>query len=261
MVRTFVRLTPAALLAISLSGCLTPQSDALTGLISSSASSSTTSSGTTGNLYLKVSTAWETTPTIFETQITCRIPEGSATTSATCSGTVPEGQLHYSKIRFTVGTTNSSTCRILIFKPYYYVASNAAGFVPPWDTTTTVDCSVGAPDDAACYDGVAKEIVTSFPTYTGMYFLTAEGAEQSYDASSANEIHHPSNRYTCNNKVDPTAAVANYVANSMQNYVVECRDDHYNLQKQITLTFGDADLESGETPGAGTDDFNDWLAP
>jgi hypothetical protein len=256
----------ACALATSVSGCLAPQSDALTGLISSNSAVTTTSSAS-GDLYVKVSTSWETTPTLIDPQFTCSIPSGSATVSTTCTGKIPEGQLHYSTLHFTVGTSNPSTCAILIFRPYYYLGSTAALFNPPWDSTitgavcNTVTGPNGGPADANCYDGVAKQIVASFPTYTGMYFLTANGGEKTYDADSANLKHAPTNRWTCNNKVDKTAAVAGYVANTMQDYVIECRDTHNDLTKQITLTLGDEDTVTGEAPGAGVDDFNDWLAP
>jgi hypothetical protein len=259
MVRASLRLGISLAVAASASGCLTPQSDAEARLVSAAATATTTA-GLTADLYLVVSSAWETTPTMFDTQITCTIPSGSGTVSSTCAGTIPEGQLHFSKLKFTVGTTNPSICKQLIFRPYYFIASTAGAYTPE-GSTSAVDCSVGAPDDVGCYGGNAKEIVPSFPTYTGRYFLTAEGLETSYTISSANEVFGTTNRYTCNNKVDQTAAVAGYVANSMANYVVECRDQYYTLTKRITLTLGDADLEAGETPGAANDDYDDWLAP
>ncbi len=267
MVGTRIQFVLACALATSVSGCLAPQSDALTGLIPSNSVATTTTSSTSGDLYVKVFTTWESTPTLNDIQFTCKIDSGSPTIISTCTGKIPEAQLHYSSLHFTVGTSNPSICSILTFKPYYYLGSTAGLFDPPWDSSITgavcdtVTGPNGGPTDANCYDGAAKQIVASFPTYTGMYFLSANGAETTYSIDSANSKHAPTNRWTCNNKVDKTAAVAGYIANTMQDYVFECRDTHNELQKRITLTLGDEDTVTGENPGAGTDDFNDWLAP
>ena len=193
MVGSRIQILLAWSMPLFASGCLAPQSDALTGLIASSSGSTTTTASLSGDLYLPVSTAWETTPTLFDTQITCKIDSGSPLVSTTCSGTIPEGQLHFSKIRFTVGTSNPDVCKMLIFYPYYYLASRSAAYAPPWDSTASLDCSdtstaAGGPSDSGCYDGVGTEILSSgFPDTIGMYFLTADGLEKDYDASSANE--------------------------------------------------------------------------
>lgn len=246
--------------SFALSGCLAPQSVATTNLIAAASSASATAASMSGDLYLKVSTAWEETPDTWVDKVTCQIPLGSATVLSTCSGTVPEGQLHFSKIKFTVGTTNPTACKIVIFRPYYYMLSTGAAYTPPWGDTA-IDCSTDPTAD--CYDGVALDIVPSFPDFTALYYLTTNALENQYEATSSNlKLRNATNRWTCNNKVDQTAGVANYVASSMQNYVLECRDEYYTLQKRITLTFGDADLEAGEFPGNGAiDDFDDWLAP
>lgn len=263
MVRQCVKIGLFGMLATFGTGCLAPQSDGVAGLIAATATSttSTTSSTTgTGNLYLIVSSAWETTPTDYTTQISCSVPTGSAVgTAVTCTGKIPEGQLYFSNLKFTVGTTTPSTCHTIIFRPYYYLASQAAGYIPP-GSSSAVDCSA-SPIDSSCYNGVAKEIVPSFPDATGIYFLTSTGNESDYDASSGNSLEMGTNRYTCNNKVDKTAAVAGYVANTMQDYVAECRDEYFELQSKITLTIGDYDTGPAEDPGGATDHFDDWLAP
>ncbi|MBS1961054.1 MAG: hypothetical protein JST04_02475 [Bdellovibrionales bacterium] len=262
MVRKVLKIGLFGALTVFGTGCLAPQSDGVAGLIAATASSTTTSTVTTGSgdLYLIVSSAWETTPDSYVTQISCSVPSGSATgTAVTCSGKIPEGQLYFSNLKFTVGTTSSNTCHTIVFRPYYYVASTAAAYTPP-GSTSAVDCSV-LPLDGSCYNGAAKEIVPSFPDYSGVYFLTSTGNEADYTISSGNTLQQGTNRYTCNNKVDKTAAVAGYVANTMQDYVLECRDEYYELQRKITLTIGDYDTGPAEDPGGASDHFDDWLAP
>jgi hypothetical protein len=273
MARTFNRSLFAAALATSVfaSGCLTPQSDAVTGLIAAGAGATVTpaptpTSGVTGDIYLKVETAWETTPDVFQTQSICKIAQGSAAPSLACPQVdIPEGQLHYSKLKITVGSTNSAVCKIIVFHPYYYLGSTAAIYTPPWAPSGPIDCSDhagpgGGPSLADCYDGVAKQMVTSFPTYTGMYFLTSLGNEVSYTADSANTKLISTNRWTCNNNPAPAAPIADYVANSTKNYTVECRDEYYTLLKQLTLVINDVDV-GANNPGGPQDDFNDWGAP
>jgi hypothetical protein len=268
-----------AMLALLISCSGTLKTDGATGASAGAAAastSSTTTPGLSGGLYFRVSTSWEGNDTDLTVWKSCDL-SGTVTgapLTSTCSVLIPEGQLHFSKLHFIVGTTNPQTCKRLSFFPYYYKLSNGAAYTPPWYTdTTTVDCSgVTVPMPVDCYDGAAPQILsTDFNPvggYTGRYFMTAAETEHTYTIVSANSLLKPNNRYSSNNKTDPTAAVANYIANSMVNYTAVCYDEWDRQMYRMTIYVSDNDIDGDENVAActpatsptGCDDWDDWDA-
>lgn len=269
---------PVALSALS--GCLGVKEelkDSAAVVSSSSGSTTVADASINAGLYFQFKTAWETDDTDFTTQGTCQIALNAAVgTTTTCNIAVPEAQLFFSKLTYVVGSADSTQCKRIIFRPYYYLGSTAAAFTPNWDATQTeVDCST-SPIPAECYNGVAAEIVTDFPSYRSMYFLTNLGQETTFNADSANNKTKLDNTYSCNNLADPSAAAGVYAADGYsfvggstagttnydsryQNYIVECRDEWNELVYKITARISDEDLSTGETPGVpATDHYPDW---
>lgn len=203
-------------------------------------------------LFLKVETTWETDednslgPT---THANCTVPDGSAAgTTVACTANIPEGQLYYSNIKFTMGTNSPVTCSRLVFQPYYYKASVSATFRPFWSPDADIDCSgATAEAGATCYNGVATEIVPEFPKFRAVYFMTEVQAESSFTAKSGNKQSAGSNRWTSNNLLlaDRGANIAipfdGYRANTFVDYSVICRDKWEEPIWEIDLTINDVD--------------------
>jgi hypothetical protein len=212
---------------------------------------------------LKLETAWEGTTTKTVEQ-TCEIPAGSASgTTLNCTVSVPEARLHFSKTYFTLATNSTSTCEVLLFQPYYYLAGTAAAFLPEW-VDSAVDCTA-SPTPVDCYSGVAVDIVTDFPTFTGMYHLSASSLSNVYEAESANlSGRSSSNRWTSNNLTIRNANIViagdGYSANSMVDYVGICADRWYQPIYTINLTVSDDDESTGNPApnSAASNHFPDW---
>jgi hypothetical protein len=180
------------------------------------------------------------------TEADCQMPVAAAAgTINPCNVSIPEGRMHFSTLTWTVsvGTqTLNPPCEIVVFQPYYYKASNAAGFKPSWETSA-IDCSA-SPTPLGCFSGPATTIVTGFPQFVGEYFLAPDTSSQSYSVKSANANLRSSDRWTVNNLADETSAVAflngrdGYVANSMVDYSFSCFDKFmqpvYGFTHQIT---------------------------
>jgi len=123
---------------------------------------------------------------------TCDVPSSLAA-GATSGGTdytcpdpikIPEIELYYSSVHFTI-TSAQNSCKVMSFRPYFYVKSTAAAYNTG---AAVVDCSgaVAAPP-IDCYGGAGTLIIPSFPTNGGIYFLTVEGTlTATYDVISAN---------------------------------------------------------------------------
>ncbi len=261
------KLSPVFILALgatAMSGCLAPGADV--GVTSSTVTTPETNApienaSIDADLYFKLERKWEDQDEYEEETLVCTVPKDSAATDSTCSVTIPEARMFFSDFRFTWGSTNSSVCKVMIFRPYYFLGSNtSAAFVPYWSTdqSSPLDCTV-SPTPADCYMGSARYVVPSFPSNTSLYVLSAQQQEGSEEINSAIQNGLISNRLMSNNYATPAAAIANeYVANSMQPYQVECRDEWYTLRHRITITISDEDEDGGEDPGGPEDHFSDW---
>ncbi len=217
-----------------------------------------------------VSTAWEDDASNFEVHGSCS-ESGSKTSpgSSDCVIAIGEEKLNLSKLKFEV--TRSGTCAVINFRPYYYRTSINAAYTPP-NQTTPVNCSAPGSDDdpIECWGGVAKELVTSFPRFRGL-FTTSDSLEAI--ASSSNEKSEYGNRYTSNDMPtidretdiapDPDAVIyEGYVGvttpagGSMVDYSVNCIDQWSNVLASITIYILDFD---GTNPSA--DEVPSWDNP
>ena len=107
---------------------------------------------TSGTISLKVSLAWENTPTKFEqigttctasgTSTSYYVPDPSAPPiePTPCSVNIPEGRLFYSLIKFEVEKpVLDEGCAVVKFRPYYYRKSNSAAEIAPTEPTKPAD--------------------------------------------------------------------------------------------------------------------------
>lgn len=171
--------------------------------------------------------------------------------ASTCNPIIPEGRLYFSTLSWTVnvGTQDQTpACEIVTFQPYYYQASNAAGFLPSWETNP-IDCSV-TPLVADCFSGPATLIVPGFPQFRGMYFATSTGSTQTFKATSANFNGRTSNRWTVNDLAPASYGVAHtflggrdkYLANTFVNYQFNCNDRFMQPVYTVNMTVLDEDI-------------------
>lgn len=254
------------------SGCLTPMSDALTSSIAATSSVSTTASAS-GDAYLKVETAWEGDPDTFETHGTCTLATSSALRTETCTIRIPEGQLRFSKVKFTYGTANASLCQRVVFTPSYYIASDSdPAFLDYWsESPSAVDCTDldgnGRPTEAGCYWGAGPRLIDDFPNYTSHYITTAEGLESSDTLDSENESDESiagTNLGVCNKYDTPAVPITSglqsyYVANSLTPYKVTCLDKYEQTLGTVNVYIADDDLSTGQDPGVpASDQYYDW---
>jgi hypothetical protein len=207
-----------------------------------------------GNLNVVISTAWEDDASNFETHATC---SASGTVLApdneVCTVSIPEGQLHYSKLKFNLNS--SGDCTLMFFRPYYYRKSTSATYTP-LGAEDDIDCTSGG--EAACWGGAAVELVPSFPDFMGL-FTTSSSMEKI--SSSPNErLEQNGNRHLSNDLVvrnlslDDTDGIdEGYVANSMRDYLIQCQDKWANTLSSIRVDIIDFD---GSNPT--TDEIPSW---
>lgn len=158
-----------------------------------------------------------------------------------CDVEIPEGQLYFSSIRFEL-KINSKECAQVIWRPYFYRASNQAGFTPAWNSGSPIDCSGATTLSADCFNGPAKYIATNFPTYTGIYYVFGNKAGTWNNLVPVANEKSPgnSNRFASNNLAankrdcnDPASGLPmgdGYVCDSMHDYQFICADE-YQLQR------------------------------
>lgn len=198
---------------------------------------------------------------------TCAATPSSPT--PTCTVVVPEGRLYFSSMHYQFSWLASS-CRLLIFQPYYYRSSNSAGYVPP-GSQDPIDCSA-TPIPATCWGGAAPGLVDGFPNKTSIIYLPDEtdlttpvSAHLTLD--SAYSINALSNRRSVNDlaagkvgtnfdATDLGGAGDAYLANTYVNYQFMCRDNWYDPDTYvINLYIKDEDSKSGNTV---VNDFYTW---
>lgn len=244
-----------------------------------------------GNMYFKVETARYDTPDVKTTKATCQILAGDPSTTKTCTVTIPEEELYYSKFYMTFGTAaaTASACKVIIFKPFAYLASYDAAFIAPWGrNASAVDCSrstAGSTLGAGCYNGAAKEIVPSFPDKTFIHFFPDEGVEGKAAVSSPYEAgmgydntwitNNLTDRATAINLANNTATSDRYIGTTLtttpgglaktgdmvyQDWGVYCMNEYYEPVYEIIIKIADQDIVTGENPGDPVlDDFYDWV--
>ncbi len=214
---------------------------------------------------------------------TCEIPPNSKPgTIAACRTQIPEGQLFYSKLILTMTADTKSSCELMTFRPYYYMASNRNGFLPNWGTSA-VDCfgpssTPGVPytdfnlTPKECFNGPAKVIVADFPAHVWNYFVVTDDSQREFEIPSGNSLkayNRPNNRYASNALASgqrgvgltfsPVGGVARdgYVAGTLQDYQFTCLDKFDEEQYRLTLVIEELDRKDGEP---GVNDIEGWEA-
>jgi len=232
-------------------------------------------------LYVLVGTMYANS-TVEDLQGSCYFSstDSQTSTAKSCSIQIPENQLYYSDLVFTVGTTETSVCATVTFTPYRFQRSNSATFEVD-DVATTVDCSA-SPLDVKCLGG-AITILTDLSydpnVYTGIYFVPTESTYSAqYTLKSSNTMRQTDTDYSYKNNSNATnnlvtrtaslsslyngggsAASVDYLANTMTDYTVECEDKWGNTLYKIEMIIGDDDSTTGTIDDA-TDSFWDWGA-
>ncbi|WP_413292159.1 hypothetical protein ACLSU7_12200 [Bdellovibrio sp. HCB185ZH] len=227
-------------------------------------------------LFLNVATRWETTPKDApQSHKTCAIntlaPLGDV---LECTATIPEGQLYYSDVIFSIGTKVAALCPLVSIQFYHYIRSNSATYTPP-GSDTSIDCSTKAlrSTNKKCWGGAAPQVIDEFPKNTGRYHLTAAGLSTSYTLKSSNSIRWDnvnggSNLQSTNNLpsalrnapiagkywVDTTSA-ATILETKMSDYWVTCEDLWAHPLYYIHLSLVDEDTKGQD---AVLDEVDDW---
>ncbi len=222
-----------------------------TGSTTTTTTTTTTAASLNKGLYVKIDRAWYDDTATFESVDTCSVALGAATgTTTNCTVSVDEGTLYFSSLKLTIGSADTTTCPIMIYKPMFY--GREYGSTTPCEEYEFEDPVTPAPVPPTynCYNGPATK-VPEFPDKRSYTFLTISSRESEFTIDSAFSLDQPTNRWTASNITDPTAFQAGYVPNSLQGYEVECRDYFFDLQYQINLTIQDNDGTS--------DHFSNWL--
>ncbi len=178
----------------------------------------------------------------------CSVPPGSPDgTVVNCTVSIPEGRLHYSHLIIETSTPQAGSCEFAYLRPYYYRASVDPMFVPNWDINAKLDCSKSWPDaPAGCYNGAATSIISGFPKFDHEVVLSNDQGmiSRKWDIQSAFEQKRfGDNRWVSNtlkNRAQPLSIQNDgFIANTMQDYVFECRDSYADLVSAIVLTVKD----------------------
>jgi hypothetical protein len=211
---------------------------------------------------VEVKTLWENA-TETQTHATCTVtdatvPKQAVTgTPVSCTASIPEAQLYYSSLRFSISA--STQCDIVTFRPFYYQISDSAAYTPP-NTTTVVVCDGSTtPIPQACFGGAGTNIITNLGTNTGLYFLPGFEPSRDFEAISGNtkrqsapEFSGLENRWTVNNLPAASRAVTVndvYLQNTWQDWQVICRDEWDEPLYRMTIDIIDAnsDVDQLET--------------
>lgn len=218
--------------------------------------------GDTTALYLNISTKWETGSTV-QSFKTCSLSSLTAPDATmTCNVSIPEGQMYYSSIIFTVGSNNSALCPIVTFTPYRYRRSVVDGYIPP-GADTGVDCTDSKIKQ--CWGGAAPTMIESFPKDFGKYFMTSVATAATFTLPSESATRwyqgHSVNYLAANNLTNKNVDIPNadYDKNNQSyfsDYYVTCRDLWAHDLYTIRLVLSDEDTKTGELV---EDEVEDWL--
>lgn len=260
---------------ILLSAACTPTNGNRTGKTDSSSTAPSTSTSTTDDLKLTVTGTWESS-TITSFTDSCSIPAGSTIgTTANCTFRIPELTLYYSDLELQVAGSGNGQCALVSSSFYRYVVSTSAAFTPDGETAA-IDCSGATlPIPAKCFAGAARYITASSSSlsspFTGGFYYnpTANTTSASYKINSSNRLRIAdgnkdrsllsSNVNVTNNlairNANINVAGAQYIANSMSDYQIVCRDRFATAL--FTINFTLADFDADGVP-SGVDEIYDW---
>lgn len=237
-----------------------------------------------GSAYFKIETARYDKPEVKTIKATCQIFPGDPT-SKTCTLIIPEEELFYSKFYMTFGVDAGASvaCKVINFTPFAYLGSYSGAFVPPWAyNSSAVDCNRNDPGEklsADCYNGAAKQILSSFPDKSFIHFFPDEGVEGKAAVSAPYEIGmRYDNTWVANNLTNRAVSINLANGNSVsdryvgtvdaqrasdliyQDWKISCMDEFYEPVYEITVIISDQDITAGDSPGDPVlDDFYDWV--
>lgn len=211
-------------------------------------------------LYLSISSKWESGGAT-TSHGACQIRTTSNSDSLECDISIPEGQMYYSDINFTMGTKFPQECATINFAPYYYrIDDSDTDYRPPGEKEPA-KCATEAMSNSRCWGGAATQIVTGFPNSFGMYFMPSAKPQTTYTLGSGNTVRWTSgknNRLAVNNLVNRTSDIpGRYVANSMNDYYITCTDLWARPIYTIKLNLVDADTKDNNQD-ATQDQVPDW---
>jgi hypothetical protein len=190
-----------------------------------------------------------------------------SSTAVACSVTVPEAQLHYSKIYFEVYALNgSSQCDVIYFEPYSYLASTNVAFVPGWGTSSTAtDCSKPY-EHPECWNGAGKALVPGFPRNNRVFHSIGDLTYPQWcsgtmvESANISQNGYVTNRWMTNDLVlsrsadaTPLGAGDGYKANSMVDWRWTCVNQYDDVRYSIKMTLTDSN-----TDGTGPDTIPSW---
>lgn len=206
-----------------------------------------------------------------------------ATQNISCSISIPELRLHYSKLKFTVGTSSVSLCPFVNFTPFYYV--KATTNLTLQGNYEAYDCSSSKwMTDPFCWGGAAQSIIPAsgfeFPFVRSLYYIpTSEAKATTYEMESSNKMSIANAKAVTAGTISLDAAFSQnaYVSNALpsgsraaslatsfvdyagsglyQDYRWQCRDIYGEATYSITLTISDMDTETAEGV---SNNFYDW---
>lgn len=194
-------------------------------------------------------------------------PDDLATNNVSCTVKIPEGDLHYSNTKLTVGSSLASMCPRVVFRPYVRRIGDATDttFTPP-GADADVDCT--DPEESKCWAGAALDINEDFPKHWGWWFPTQAIASNVYTVKSAWEKDdRMGNTHVANNLTLRTADVVengityyDYEAATgveFYDYQVFCQDSYERTLFSITMIIADDDTPTLD-PDVVNDEWYDW---
>lgn len=180
-----------------------------------------------------------------------------------------EAVLHYSRLKFEIEKTGESNdCEVIFFAPYTYKKSSASAYKATL-FGEELNCSGVEPGPPPvpkeipkeCYGGPAKDIVPGFPLF-GSIFTTQNKLEALGKFTNEENTKDPriDNRYYVNNMLEvdrDTGQPMYYVANTMSDYSVYCRDAFGNKLVDVQININDFD---GASPNPDVDQYCTWTS-
>jgi hypothetical protein len=216
----------------------------------------------------------------------CSITSTAATPAEkniSCTVSIPELRLHYSKLKLTAGTSSTSLCPFILFQPYYYLKSNSN--IPLSGNYEAYDCSgTKYLTKSFCWGGAGQNVIETvgfqFPQTASVYYTPVEGnLATAYLVESANKMaianakgvtsksisidqSYYSNVFAANSLPSGSRA-ASYIGNGVdyagggnyQDWTWSCRDSYGFQTYSITLTIDDQDTATAEGI---SNDYYDW---
>ncbi len=191
---------------------------------------------------VSVGTIWESdTSNSVTSQGNCTFPDDGII-SKSCTLSVPEGQLFFSKLRMDAAVFRSDKCQVFEIHPFYFRMGTTATFSPTWATANfnPIDCSdPKAYSDANCWGGPAATFAPlNFPTNTYLYYPLVFNPSLSWTFDSTNAVRTTRN-YT--GGIGNRWTVNNVTTGEYNDWEFVCRDLYYDQKYTLKLNLRDVD--------------------